>query len=81
MVWLTGMQRLFEFLGIVDWPLKIGDDSSKARYDLAPLIFRLASHLGAFPCQSELAPSTLTFDAMVKVVMIMTKRYEVHTHM
>lgn len=66
---------LLEFLGIPNWPLKTGDESSDVRYDPAPVIFRMASYLGAFPFQSELAPSALTFDAMVKVVMILTKRY------
>lgn len=39
-----------------------------------PLIYQMATYLGAFPFPS-LAPSILTFEAMLKVVVIMTERY------
>ncbi len=39
-----------------------------------PLIYQMASYLGAFPFPS-LAPSILTIEAMLKVVVIMTERY------
>lgn len=35
----------------------------------------MVSYLGAFPFQKTLAPSVLTFDAMVKVVVLLTERY------
>lgn len=39
-----------------------------------PIIYQMASNLGAFPFPS-LAPSILTLEAMVKVIVIMTERY------
>ena len=39
-----------------------------------PVIYQMASYLGAFPFPS-LAPSILTIEAMLKVVVIMTERY------
>ena len=39
-----------------------------------PLIYQMATYLGAFPFPS-LAPSILTIEAMLKVVVIMTERY------
>jgi hypothetical protein len=41
---------------------------------VGPVIFQMATYLGAFPFPS-LAPSILTVEAMVKVVVIMTERY------
>lgn len=35
----------------------------------------MVSYLGAFPFQRSLAPSVLTFEAMVKVVVLLTDRY------
>lgn len=35
----------------------------------------MVSYLGAFPFQKTLAPSVLTFDAMVKVAVLLTERY------
>ncbi|XRM47469.1 Restriction of telomere capping protein 5, variant 2 [Aspergillus tubingensis] len=35
----------------------------------------MVSYLGAFPFQNTLAPSVLTFEAMVKVVVLLTERY------
>ena len=39
-----------------------------------PVIYQMSSYLGAFPFPS-LAPSILTIEAMLKVVVIMTERY------
>jgi len=39
-----------------------------------PLVYQMATYLGAFPFPS-LAPSILTIEAMLKVVVIMTERY------
>lgn len=39
------------------------------------LVYQMASYLGAFPFPS-LAPSILTINALLKVVVIMTERYE-----
>ncbi|KAI5308098.1 Restriction of telomere capping protein 5, partial [Ascosphaera atra] len=36
----------------------------------------MASYLGAFPFQKALAPTMLTFEAMVKVVVLVTNRFE-----
>jgi hypothetical protein len=41
---------------------------------VGPVIFQMATYLGAFPFPS-LAPSILTLESMVKVVVIMTERY------
>jgi hypothetical protein len=43
--------------------------------DAGPVIFRMVSYLGAFPFQTTHAPSVLTFEAMVKVVVLLTERY------
>ena len=42
--------------------------------EAGPVIYQMASYLGAFPFPS-LAPSILTLEAIVKVVVIMTERY------
>lgn len=39
-----------------------------------PLVYQMATYLGAFPFPS-LAPSILTIEALLKVVVIMTERY------
>ena len=39
-----------------------------------PVLFQMATYLGAFPCPS-LAPVPVTREALVKVVVIMTERY------
>lgn len=39
-----------------------------------PLVYQMASYLGSFPFPS-LAPSILTIEALLKVVVIMTERY------
>ena len=39
-----------------------------------PLVYQMATYLGAFPFASQ-APSILTVEAMLKVVVIMTERY------
>lgn len=62
-------KTLSDFLGI--------PDSSEAQYplDAGPVLFRMVSYLGAFPFQKTMAPSVLTLDAMVKVVVLLTERY------
>ncbi|KAF3030762.1 Restriction of telomere capping protein 5 [Penicillium rubens] len=63
---------LSDFLGIPDG---ICTSSPKQPLDAGPVIFRMVSYLGAFPFQNTLAPSVLTFEAMVKVVVLLTERY------
>ncbi|QQK39824.1 Restriction of telomere capping protein 5 [Penicillium digitatum] len=63
---------LSDFLGIPDG---IYVASQKQPLDVGPVIFRMVSYLGAFPFQNTLAPSVLTFEAMVKVVVLLTERY------
>ncbi|CAI6336844.1 unnamed protein product [Periconia digitata] len=41
---------------------------------VGPVIFHMASFLGAFPFPSQ-APAILTYDALLKVVTILTERY------
>ncbi|RAK80623.1 TLD domain-containing protein [Aspergillus fijiensis CBS 313.89] len=60
---------LSDFLGVPD------SSDSQCPLDAGPVIFRMVSYLGAFPFQNTLAPSVLTFDAMVKVVVLLTERY------
>ncbi|PYH78396.1 restriction of telomere capping protein 5 [Aspergillus uvarum CBS 121591] len=60
---------LSDFLGVPD------SSDSHCPLDAGPVIFRMVSYLGAFPFQNTLAPSLLTFDAMVKVVVLLTERY------
>lgn len=62
-------KTLSDFLGI--------PDQSDAHFplDAGPVIFRMVSYLGAFPFQNSLAPSVLTFEAMVKVTVLLTERY------
>ncbi|CAI7641757.1 unnamed protein product [Penicillium discolor] len=63
---------LSDFLGIPDG---IYTSSQEQPLDAGPVIFRMVSYLGAFPFQNTLAPSVLTFEAMVKVVVLLTERY------
>ena len=42
--------------------------------EAGPVVYQMATYLGAFPFPS-LAPSILTLETMVKVVVIMTERY------
>ncbi|KAJ5964409.1 TLDc [Penicillium vulpinum] len=63
---------LSDFLGIPDG---IYTSSHEQSLDAGPVIFRMVSYLGAFPFQNTLAPSVLTFEAMVKVVVLLTERY------
>ncbi|EED15198.1 conserved hypothetical protein [Talaromyces stipitatus ATCC 10500] len=51
------------------------DGGHDGRLDAGPVVFRMVSYLGAFPFQKTLAPSVLTFDSMVKVVVLLTERY------
>lgn len=60
---------LSDFLGIPD------SSETQCPLDAGPVIFRMVSYLGAFPFQRSLAPSVLTFDSMVKVVVLLTERY------
>ncbi|KAF7175682.1 hypothetical protein CNMCM7691_009689 [Aspergillus felis] len=60
---------LSDFLGIPDC------SDSHCPLDAGPVIFRMVSYLGAFPFQNTLAPSVLTFEAMVKVAVLLTERY------
>ncbi|ODM24497.1 Restriction of telomere capping protein 5 [Aspergillus cristatus] len=62
-------KTLSDFLGIPD------SSETECPLDAGPVIFRMVSYLGAFPFQKTLAPSVLTFDAMVKVVVLLTERY------
>ncbi|KAJ5895212.1 hypothetical protein N7495_006903 [Penicillium taxi] len=62
---------LSDFLGIPDGT----SVTHESPLDAGPVLFRMVSYLGAFPFQNTLAPSVLTFDAMVKVVVLLTERY------
>ncbi|KAA8649031.1 TLD domain-containing protein [Aspergillus tanneri] len=62
-------KTLSDFLGIPD------SSDADCPLDAGPVIFRMVSYLGAFPFQNTLAPSVLTFEAMVKVVVLLTERY------
>jgi len=63
---------LSEILGIPDGSFSDADENP---LDAGPVIFRMVSYLGAFPFQNTMAPSILTFEAMVKVVVLLTERY------
>jgi hypothetical protein len=63
---------LSEILGVPDGSFS---DANENPLDAGPVIFRMASYLGAFPFQNTMAPSVLTFEAMVKVTVLMTERY------
>lgn len=63
---------LSDFLGVPDGSFSGVDE---APLDAGPVLFRMVSYLGAFPFQNTLAPSVLTFEAMVKVVVLLTERY------
>ncbi|KAJ5362515.1 hypothetical protein N7541_003359 [Penicillium brevicompactum] len=65
-------KTLSDFLGIPDG---IHTSAQEQPLDAGPVIFRMVSYLGAFPFQNTLAPSVLTFEAMVKVVVLLTERY------
>ena len=41
---------------------------------VGPVVFQMASYLGAFPFSSQ-APAILTYEALLKVVTILTERY------
>lgn len=62
-------KTLSDFLGIPD------QSGVHCPLDAGPVIFRMVSYLGAFPFQNSLAPSVLTFEAMVKVAVLLTERY------
>lgn len=65
-------KTLSDFLGIPDGAER---NDSPSPLDAGPVIFRMVSYLGAFPFQHTMAPSLLTFEAMVKVVVLLTERY------
>ncbi|KAJ5973356.1 hypothetical protein N7481_010566 [Penicillium waksmanii] len=65
-------KTLSDFLGIPDGSFAAAHENP---LDAGPVIFRMVSYLGAFPFQNTLAPSVLTFEAMVKVVVLLTERY------
>lgn len=62
-------KTLSDFLSIPD------HSDSHCPLDAGPVIFRMASYLGAFPFQNSLAPSVLTLEALIKVVVLLTERY------
>lgn len=67
---------LSDFLSIPDGVYTNEKDGGHdGRLDAGPVVFRMVSYLGAFPFQKTLAPTVLTFDAMVKVVVLLTERY------
>ena len=63
---------LSETLGVPDGSFS---DAKENRLDAGPVLFRMVSYLGAFPFQNSMAPSVLTFEAMVKVAVLLTERY------
>ncbi|KAJ5788317.1 hypothetical protein N7457_003307 [Penicillium paradoxum] len=67
-------KTLSDFLGIPDGIHTAASHGNPL--DAGPVVFRMVSYLGAFPFQNTLAPSVLTFEAMVKVVVLLTERYE-----
>ncbi|KAK2737606.1 Restriction of telomere capping protein 5 [Onygenales sp. PD_40] len=66
---------LSEFLGIPDGAGSAANAMADGSLDAGPVIFRMVSYLGAFPFQNTMAPSVLTFEALVKVVVLLTERY------
>ncbi|ODH34258.1 hypothetical protein ACO22_03151 [Paracoccidioides brasiliensis] len=66
---------LSEFLGIPDGAGSAAYVTSDGSLDAGPVIFRMVSYLGAFPFHNTMAPSVLTFEAMVKVIVLLTERY------
>ncbi|KAG5298454.1 hypothetical protein I7I48_07902 [Histoplasma ohiense] len=66
---------LSDFLGIPDGAGSAAATTSDGSLDAGPVIFRMVSYLGAFPFQNTMAPTVLTFESMVKVVVLLTERY------
>lgn len=66
------VKTLSDFLDIPDGSFTTAHENP---LDAGPVIFRMVSYLGAFPFQNTMAPSVLTFEAMVKVVVLLTERY------
>ncbi|OJJ44619.1 hypothetical protein ASPZODRAFT_153531 [Penicilliopsis zonata CBS 506.65] len=66
---------LSDFLGVPDGDDSPGSSAHTSPLDAGPVVFRMVSYLGAFPFQTTLAPSVLTFEAMVKVAVLLTERY------
>ncbi|KAJ6106906.1 hypothetical protein N7512_010423 [Penicillium capsulatum] len=65
-------KTLSDTLGIPDGSYSTSHENP---LDAGPVLFRMVSYLGAFPFQNTMAPSVLTFEAMVKVVVLLTERY------
>lgn len=65
-------KTLSETLGIPDGSYSTTHENP---LDAGPVLFRMVSYLGAFPFQNTMAPSVLTFEAMVKVAVLLTERY------
>ncbi|KAJ5090687.1 hypothetical protein N7532_009371 [Penicillium argentinense] len=65
-------KTLSDFLGVPDGSFSASHENP---LDAGPVIFRMVSYLGAFPFQNTMAPSVLTFEAMVKVAVLLTERY------
>lgn len=65
-------KTLSDTLGIPDGSYSTAHENP---LDAGPVLFRMASYLGAFPFQNTMAPSVLTFEAMVKVAVLLTERY------
>ncbi|WEW59285.1 Restriction of telomere capping protein 5 [Emydomyces testavorans] len=66
---------LSRFLGIPDGAGGKTSPDTDTTLDAGPVIFRMVSYLGAFPFQNTQAPSVLTYEAIVKVVVLLTERY------
>ncbi|EEP77905.1 predicted protein [Uncinocarpus reesii 1704] len=66
---------LSRFLGIPDGAGEKASPQTDATLDAGPVLFRMVSYLGAFPFHNTLAPSVLTYDAIVKVIVLLTERY------
>ncbi|KAI1942639.1 Restriction of telomere capping protein 5 [Ophidiomyces ophidiicola] len=66
---------LSRFLGIPDGAGEKASADTDTILDAGPVIFRMVSYLGAFPFQNTMAPSVLTYEAILKVVVLLTERY------
>lgn len=66
---------LSHFLGIPDGVGAHPSADIDNVLDAGPVLFRMVSYLGAFPFQRTLAPSLLSYEAIIKVVVLLTERY------
>ncbi|KAI9783576.1 MAG: Restriction of telomere capping protein 5 [Peltula sp. TS41687] len=78
---LYSFQDVFRSLADVQSNVHYWSEDTLCRYleipdalQVGPVLYRSATYLGAFPFPS-LAPSILSFEALLKVVVIMTERY------